>query len=214
MTLTTTRAEFLLAASSAARLLSDPAVATRWDQPSALQDFSIRGLAGHLALQILYVQQVLRAAPPTGPVATLDDHYANATWIEAPLDDPSNVSTRENGEEVSVSGPAAVADRAAHAVAELQAALQLELDERVIAIPWADRRLRLDDFLLTRMMEIAVHSDDLAVSVGVPTPVLGPNTLGPVLLLLTKLSVRRHGALALLRALSRRERAPETIAAF
>jgi hypothetical protein len=77
--------------------------------------------------------------------------------------------------------------------------------------PWA---LTLDDFLITRMMEIAVHSDDLACSVGVDTPELPDAVLGPVFDLLTALSVRRHGPTALLRALSRAERAPATVAAF
>ena len=77
--------------------------------------------------------------------------------------------------------------------------------------PWG---LLLEDFLVTRMMEIAVHSDDLACSVHVPTPDLPATVLDPVFALLTRLAVRRHGSSALLRALSRAERAPETIAAF
>ncbi|MEV0715494.1 hypothetical protein [Asanoa sp. NPDC050611] len=64
------------------------------------------------------------------------------------------------------------------------------------------------------MMEITVHSDDLAVSVGVPTPVFPARVLTPVLGLLTELSVARYGQTAVLRGLSRRERAPETISAL
>jgi hypothetical protein len=30
--------------------------------------------------------------------------------------------------------------------------------------------LRFDDFLLTFLVELVVHTDDLAVSVGIPTP--------------------------------------------
>jgi hypothetical protein len=68
--------------------------------------------------------------------------------------------------------------------------------------------------LLTRLMELAVHSDDLAASVGLPTPELPPSAMEFVLGLLTQLSVRRHGATAVLRTLSRAERAPATITAF
>jgi hypothetical protein len=64
------------------------------------------------------------------------------------------------------------------------------------------------------MMEIAVHSDDLAVSAGVDAPALPAEVLNPVLGLLTELAVRRHGQAAVLRALTRRERAPESITAF
>jgi len=77
--------------------------------------------------------------------------------------------------------------------------------------PWS---LTLDDFLVTRMMEITVHSDDLAASVGIPTPELAESVTAPVLDLLVRLSVRRHGQTAVVRALSRAERAPTTISAF
>jgi len=67
---------------------------------------------------------------------------------------------------------------------------------------------------VTRMMEITVHSDDLAVSVDIATPDLTEQVLSPVLQLLASLAVRRHGQPAVVRALSRAERAPDTITAF
>ena len=63
-------------------------------------------------------------------------------------------------------------------------------------------------------MEIAVHTDDLAVSVGEQTPRLSDDTVMLVVTLLARVALRRHGQAAMLRALSRRERAPGTIAAF
>lgn len=63
-------------------------------------------------------------------------------------------------------------------------------------------------------MELVVHADDLAVSVAVPTPPLPATTTEPVVDLLSRLAVRRHGSTALIRALARTERAPDTIAAF
>jgi hypothetical protein len=84
----------------------------------------------------------------------------------------------------------------------------------VLCVPRALAALTLDDLLITRMMEIAVHNDDLAVSVGMPTPELPPTVLDPVFDLLTRLAIRRHGPTAVLRALSRAERAPGTISAF
>ena len=79
---------------------------------------------------------------------------------------------------------------------------------------WGPRSLRLDDLLITRMMELAVHSDDLAVSVGTATPALRQSAVDTVIDLLSRLAVRRHGPTAVLRALSRAERSPATIAAF
>jgi hypothetical protein len=79
---------------------------------------------------------------------------------------------------------------------------------------WGPWSLTLDDLLLTRTMEIVVHADDLVVSVGLPTPEFTDGVIASVVDLLARLSVRRHGATAVVRALSRAERAPATITAF
>lgn len=84
----------------------------------------------------------------------------------------------------------------------------------VVHLPWGPWSLSLDDFLITRMLEITVHCDDLACSVGVETPTQPSAVVDPVVALLSQLAVQRHGATAVLRALSRAERAPDTIAAI
>ena len=81
-------------------------------------------------------------------------------------------------------------------------------------MPWQGWALRRDDFLVMRMMEIVVHSDDLGASVGITAPTVGPAVLQPVLALLTRLAVRRHGQSAVVAALTRAERAPARINAF
>ncbi|MEH1167319.1 hypothetical protein V6V47_18230 [Micromonospora sp. CPCC 205539] len=83
----------------------------------------------------------------------------------------------------------------------------------VVPIPWQGWALRRSDFLLTRQLEIVVHCDDLAVSVGVPTPEFPPEVFDPVRDLLVRLAVRRRGQSALISALSRGERAQD-ISAF
>jgi len=82
-----------------------------------------------------------------------------------------------------------------------------------VHLPWGPWSLTLD-FLNTRMLEIAVHCDDLADSVGVETPPQPPEAIAAVVTLLAHLAVRRHGPSAVVRALSRVERAPGTIAAI
>lgn len=81
-------------------------------------------------------------------------------------------------------------------------------------LPWGPWSLTLDDMLITRIMEIAVHSDDLAVSIGLPAVQLPEATADIAAELLVKIAMRRHGQAAILRALSRAERAPRSIAAF
>lgn len=63
----------------------------------------------------------------------------------------------------------------------------------VVPIPWQGWSLRRDDFLLTRMLEIVVHADDLAVSLGVPTPHFPDPVFEPVRDLLVRLAVHRNG---------------------
>jgi uncharacterized protein (TIGR03083 family) len=207
------RSEFLTVARSALALLRDPAVAAAWAEPSALPGFSVGGLAGHLAYQVLSLPEALAAPVPAEPVVPVLEHYARVAWIGADPDAEINVRIRDGGESLAANGPSALADRLATAIDALDRLLA-EAD-RPVRIPlWGPWSLTLDDMLLTRLMELAVHADDLAVSVGVPTPPLPPAALAAVVDLLSRLAIRRHGAMAVLRALARAERAPTTIAAF
>jgi Mycothiol maleylpyruvate isomerase N-terminal domain len=212
--MTPTREAYLQAARTAVDLLADPAVAESWEAPSALPDFSVRGLAGHLASQILFVPQVLSEPAPAGEPVTLMEHYGRVTWIGADIDAEVNVGIRSGGEKSAAGGSAELTRRTRAAIGELEHSLAYESVDRVVHPPAGPWPMRLDDLLITRMMEIAVHSDDLACSVGVATPALPESVLNPVLALLSALAVRRHGPTAVLRALSRAERAPATITAF
>jgi hypothetical protein len=212
--MTGTREDFLAAARSAARLLREPAVGAAWGEPSALAEFSVGGLAGHLAYQILAVPQALRAPVPSEETISLLEHYNRVEWIGTPLDHEFNVRVRQGGEQAAAGGPAELAGQVDAAIAELAAELA-GAAARPVRIPlWGPWSLLLDDLLITRMMEIAVHSDDLAVSVGIATPELPDSAVATVIDLLSRIAVRRHGPVNVLRALSRAERAPASIAAF
>jgi uncharacterized protein (TIGR03083 family) len=211
---TTTREDFLATARSAAALLHDPAVAAGWTSPSALRELSVGGLAAHLAYQILSVEQALAGPTPEEPTISLLDHYGRVRWLGAPVEDEFNVGIRRSGEQAAVEGPAALAARVDASVEKLTRELA-SAENRPARVPlWGPWSLLLDDLLITRMMELAVHSDDLAVSVGVETPALPQGAVDEVVDLLARLAVRRHGPTAVLRALSRAERAPDTIAAI
>jgi uncharacterized protein (TIGR03083 family) len=211
---TGTRDDFLATARAALDLLDRTEVAGAWDQPSALPELSVGGLAGHLAYQILVVAPALDEPPPTEPVVSLLGHYERVRWIGAPIDDEVNARIRQGGEELAADGPAALSARVRAAVDRLAAELPTT-PERPVRIPlWGPWSMQLDDLLVTRMMELAVHADDLAVSVGLAPPPLPDGAVAAVVDLLARLAVRRHGATAVLRALSRAERAPATIAAI
>ncbi|MEV7773673.1 maleylpyruvate isomerase N-terminal domain-containing protein [Kitasatospora sp. NPDC086791] len=213
--MTDARADFLAAAGAAERLLRRPEVAGAWRRPSALAQWSVGGLAGHLAYQVLCVPEALATAAPTEETVGLLDHYARVAWIGAAPDADVNVRIRQGSEAVAAAGPTALHRRVAGAVADLTTALATADGDRPVRLPiWGPWSLALDDLLATRTMELAVHADDLAVSVGVPTPGLPPETADAVAGLLARLAVRRHGWVGVLRALSRAERAPGSIAAF
>lgn len=213
--MTGTRDDFIATARAVAPLFRDPAVTAAWGGPSALAEFSVGGLAGHLAYQVLALPGVLAAPEPTEPVITLMEHYGRVAWIGADLDAEINVRIRRGGDEIGAEGPEALAERYDAAVDDLAAGLPAAAPDRTARISlWGPWSMRLDDLLVTRMMELAVHADDLAVSVGAETPPLPPTAVETVVDLLSRLALRRHGPTAVLRALSRAERAPDTITAF
>ncbi|MER7207543.1 maleylpyruvate isomerase N-terminal domain-containing protein [Streptosporangium sp. NPDC000239] len=208
------RDDFLSAARSAAALLRDPAVTAAWEEPSALPEFGVGALAGHMVNQILLVPRLLEDPVPEEPVVSLVDHYGRSLWVDAGLDDEVNVTIRLGGEQIAAEGPRALAEHVDSVVEELAVRLP-SAPERPVRFPWwGPWSLTFDDALVTRTVELVVHSDDLAVSVGVPTPPLPESVVDRVIVLLSKVAARRHGPTAVLRALSRAERAPSNITAF
>jgi len=210
-----TQPNYLEAAASATALLGDPAVAATWHNLSALPEFSVAGLAGHLARQIFVVPHVLDfPLPARAQHLSLIEHYTNSPWVGADLRDEVNVVVRRGGEEEAADGPAALARRTGAVLEKLRVTLPTQPPGRIVALSWAPWTLSLEDFLTTRMLELVVHSDDLAVSAGIDPPPLPAPVLDPVITLLAQLAIRKHGQSAVLRALSRAERAPATIAAI
>ncbi len=207
------RDTYLRTAEVAVSLISSAEVADAWTEPSALDKMTVGAVAAHLARQIDSVPDVL-AAQPGEPVILVLDHYARSEWVGAELDAEVNQGTRRKANAAAADGPAALASRTATTLAQLRATLAAEPADRIVALPWASRSMTLDDFLVTRMLEIAVHDDDLACSVRLPTPALPELAKDLVFTVLWQLSVRRHGVTPVLRALTRSERAPGSIAAF
>ena len=64
------------------------------------------------------------------------------------------------------------------------------------------------------MIELAVHLDDLAVSLDLPTPAIPDGAADLVVATLARIARGRRGTLPVLRALSRRERASGLATAF
>ena len=206
------RDAFLSAGETAATLLREPALSARWSEPSALADFSVAGLARHLANQVTRTVPLLAAAPGGSAIPVLE-HFTGSAWVASGVDGEDNVGIRQRSEEAAdVTTPRALVDEVDTALAELHRVVPAEPAGRVVDLgEWG---LAVDDFLLTRVMELVVHSDDLAVSLGVPTPPLPAAATDATIQLLARIAAWRHGPLAVVRALARQERAPEVISAL
>ncbi len=202
----------------AAALVADPAVADRWNVESACAGMTVGGLAFHLAGQTENVVLLFSEPPADEEPIPLLEHYRRAAWVHTGLDEEDNVGIRDESNEEAAGGPDALAELVRRDLAALPTVLApLTAGERnpdTVHIPWQGWSLSTRDFLVTRMMEIVVHSDDLAASVGLPTPEFPEPVVAAVLALLSGVAVERHGQAAVVRALSRPQRAPESVSAF
>ena len=194
-------------------LVGSAQVADAWQRESALPGMTVGGLARHLVSQPeCAVEFLARPAPPGTVVLSLVGHYDRVDWLHAPLDAPQNTSICDDFNDLGAAGPAESVEVLARAGRQLGAAI--EAAGPTTYVPWQDCALPTDDFLVVRLMEIVVHADDLAYSVGLSTPRFSPEVLEPVLALLAALAQQRRGQDAVLRSLSRHERSTGSTSAF
>ena len=209
---------FLGAAQVAGRLATAPEVAARWGDESACAGMTVGGLASHLAGQAANAVRLFGTAPGEHEPIALLEHYRRADWVTSGPEDEPNTSIRDESNDDAAGGPEALAQEVERDLAALPAVLEATLaGERrpdTVFVPWQGWALTSEDFLVTRLMEIMVHSDDLAASVGLPTPEFSEPVVRAVLGLLSAVAVDRHGQTAVLRALSRPQRAPDHVSAF
>jgi Mycothiol maleylpyruvate isomerase N-terminal domain len=203
---------FPTAATVALELIRRSEVADQWLMPSVLPKMSTGALACHLGRQVVQAAELLPMATDLPPLESVDAHYHQAAWVMSTSpDDPQNDRSADDAE--AALGAAALADRTSGALETVGRLLAAGAARDVVPIPWQGWSLRRDDFLLTRMTEIVVHADDLALSVGVPTPEFPAEVFAPVRDLLVRLAVRRHGQSAVVSTLTRSERT-QVISAF
>lgn len=208
------RAEFVTACRTAHELASSPEVAAAWDTESSCAGMTVGGLTHHLLSQVEHVATFLWLKPTDEATIGLLDHYANAAWVRAAPEDDANTSIRDDANAAAATGVAAVLAQAESQIDRLPALLAAPRAPDTVVIPWQGWALSTDDFLVTRAMELVVHSDDLADSVGLYPQTFPAGVLDHVACLLARVALRRHGQTAVIRALSRPQRAPASISAF
>ena len=212
----TTRSTYLDAAAAAVRAVTQATVAQRWDDASALERMTLGELAAHLVRSLGQVSAFLDAPPPAEPGAgeairpvPAEEYYGDLHGFDD-LDSPLNVGVRDRSADGAAAGPAALAADAAgqldalrRCLAEPGAGPEAVPADRLLTV-FGGRTMAVDEYLRTRLVEFAVHLDDLAAS-GVPVDV-PDGTLDAAVEVLVGVARYRHGDLAVLRALARRER--------
>jgi hypothetical protein len=163
-----TVAAFTHAGDRALDMIRLPEVARRWGEASILEGFTVGGIAGHLyAVLRTFERRCDTQPPPTTVVVSPAANYAIARFDrDSDLDDPAFRVVREGGERVAARGHTAVADGFERQLHVLVNRLAGERHDRLVVLPDALTSATLHDYTETRIVELVVHADDLASSVG------------------------------------------------
>lgn len=155
---------WLAGAEAVLAAIDDPVVAAAWDQRSVLADQTVAGLCGHLARGgVWVVADYLAGDEPVGPV----DFDSVATYfarVTAELTEVDHQAIRDRGATVAAVGHDELVATLRRRLAEATDVIAATSMDRRVAV-YAGRTMRLGDYLETRIVEQAVHLDDLARSV-------------------------------------------------
>jgi len=195
------RSTFLAAAEAARPVVALPEVNLRWEEPSALREMTVGALVAHLVRAVTNVERGLAAAVPEGVAPMTAAAYF--VDVNADLASAGNVRVRATSDEEALVGHRATLGRLDRGLERLRGPLETEPEGRLVTVRDGEVLL-LDEYLRSRVLEITVHTDDLCVSLGRETPVLPGLEMSTAMLL--DVAALRHGDLAVLRALARRER--------
>jgi hypothetical protein len=200
------RTAYVQSAGVAATLVGRPEIATHWTDPGASSGMTVGATAAHLVGSgIEMLVPYLEEEGPPGTRTLEPSRYFSGQSLD--LDHEGHQQVREKADSGSRRGAAPLAADAVAAVSRLAVRLaEQPEDRRVLVLGSFD--MTLDGFLITRLVELLAHTDDLAASAGVPTPDLPPDAVSLVVTCLTDVARRRHGDIAVLRTLARRERSP------
>lgn len=202
------RSTYLGAATTARNLIARPEVAERWDQPSALRKMTVGDVAAHLGRAVITVDGYLDAPASASTGERLDavGYYLSfADDIGHDVDTELNEAVRLRAGQAAAEGHSTVLATVDTALGRLASYLETTPSEMVISV-LGGLTIGLDDYLVTRLVELTVHVDDLAVSIDVDTPAINERALRIAIASLVDMARRQHGDIAVLRALARRER--------
>ncbi|MGH9136024.1 MAG: maleylpyruvate isomerase N-terminal domain-containing protein [Acidimicrobiales bacterium] len=189
-------------------VVARPEVAERWADDSALAGMTVGGLVGHLLQTIRRAEATLDGPSPPGALGRPVDWYgANRATTPADVEsDEVHRFIRDDGERVAGRGRDAVIDHLERVVERLPACLAANPAGRTVEVWRTKRAVPLADYLASRVVELLVHADDVAASVGLEPPDPPPEAAAIAERFLLDVARGRAGDTAVLRALTRAER--------
>lgn len=200
------RAAFLDTARVALSLVANERVAESWDRPSELAEWNVSGLAGHLARATTSVDAYLdRSESVSRPPTTPAKYYSSILEPQPDLSSELHQAIRRRGDETAAGGHGDLVEILGRAIDKLTDRLAAEPEDRLVEV-YDGFVLTLDDYLRTRLVELAFHIDDLALSVGTQTPHLPPASTDIAIDVCVDVAREHHGDLPVLLAMGRRER--------
>ena len=169
--------------------------ATQWDDVG-LGEWNVRDLVGHTSRSLTRVEEFCAQPAEKATVLSAAEHY-RISLAPANANDEIAARGREAGAELG-DDPAATVRTAAERVLPLLDGLS---EDMVISYP--NGAIRLGDYLETRVVELTVHTLDLANAIGADAQA-PPEALSVTLHLLADLAVASgQGALLVLAATGR-----------
>jgi mycothiol maleylpyruvate isomerase-like protein len=203
-------AAFLAAADDAAGVLGSEAVAQRWDEPSAVDGFTVGGLAAHVLTATARTEQVLDEPEPAMAEIVDVARFYGANRVAAPGDTEQGLHpvVRRLAADDAARGPDATVSDFTALVERLRERLLGERADRLVAVLQVPGGATpLDVYLATRVVELVVHIDDLAASVGFADHQPPEVAVDVAVDVFVELARQRSGDAAVVRAFTRRERA-------
>lgn len=207
---------FREAAEAFGEIVARPEVGQAWEQPSALEGYSVGAIVGHVNAGIGWLGPLLEApVQPDLRLSPRDDFLAFVHGLKIGPDDadrnPVHDIVGDQAERAARHGWESNRDKFRGLAERLIARLEGESSDRLLDLrPTVPLVVRLGDFLPTRVLELVVHGDDLATSVGFDArlPASAATVTIDVMLAIARAV---HGDLAVIRALARRERASSAV---
>jgi uncharacterized protein (TIGR03083 family) len=189
-----------------AALIHDPVVEERWDEDSVCPPYTVGGMVAHVATGLVWTAKLLAADPPRDapPVSEATSYFETVDAAGEVL----HRALEADGNRRAARGVAAHRDLLRSLTAQLRDMPEADPEALLDLRPTWPGAITVADFTRTRLVEVVVHGDDVAASVGLSLHV--DPAVGDCLLDFLWARARTHRRdIELVRGLVRGERAED-----